>query len=365
MTEIPEELRRAKQAIEMKLLERPGVIGVDIGYKEVAGRSTGALAIRVLVEEKRDVPEDERIPPRIDDYPTDVIERKYELHAGPLSPAADATARVDTRAYDPLLGGISIGPCRLVGGTGLVGTLGAIVKDNDTDAPLLLSNYHVLAADEAGAAGDLIAQPGRPDGGGTHPASVAGALVRSSLGGEVDCAVANATREVVAEVADIGRLNGVDKVVIGQHVRKRGRTTGLTYGTVDTVDLTLQVKFGGEQGTVTLTNQINIIPDTTQNPTFGAKGDSGAVVVTDDNKVVGLYMAGDDESGDGIANPIASVLSALNIDLYTDTPPAPCPPCGPPPPCPPCPPCGPPPPCPPCPPCGPPPPCPPCPPCGP
>jgi hypothetical protein len=218
--------------------------------------------------------------------------------------------------YHPLMGGISIGPSRLVGGQSFVGTLGAIVKDKSTGTPMLLSNFHVLAVDETGAAGDLIVQPGAPDGG-VYPESVAGVLVRSSLGGEVDCAVASAGRAVAGEVAGIGPITGVAKAALGQRVRKRGRTTGVTYGTVDTIDLTLKVSFSGKLGSVTLTNQINVMPDTTRNPTFGARGDSGSVVVTDDNKVIGLYMAGDDESGSAIANPIASVLSALNIELMS------------------------------------------------
>jgi hypothetical protein len=47
---------------------------------------------------------------------------------------------------------------------------------------------------------------------------------------------------------------------------------------------------------------------------FGDHGDSGSVVVDANNKVVGLYFAGSSD-GTGVANPIAAVLSALNIDL--------------------------------------------------
>jgi hypothetical protein len=98
------------------------------------------------------------------------------------------------------------------------------------------------------------------------------------------------------------------------NVRKRGRTTGLTYGKVDSVSLSVSIDYGDGIGVKILTNQIGITPDTPQNAMFGKKGDSGSVVVDDNRKVVGLYFAGDDD-GYGVANPIAAVLAALNISM--------------------------------------------------
>lgn len=57
--------------------------GVDIGYKQVGGRTTDTWAIRVLVEEKKEletIPPRERIPDHIEGVPTDVIERRFRLH---------------------------------------------------------------------------------------------------------------------------------------------------------------------------------------------------------------------------------------------------------------------------------------------
>ncbi len=75
-----DEIRRVKKESEGELLELPGVSGVDIGHKIVAGKETDLLAIRVYVEEKRDVPQEEAIPEEIQGVPTDVIERKFFLH---------------------------------------------------------------------------------------------------------------------------------------------------------------------------------------------------------------------------------------------------------------------------------------------
>jgi hypothetical protein len=97
-------------------------------------------------------------------------------------------------------------------------------------------------------------------------------------------------------------------------VRKRGRTTGLTYGTVDSISLSVNLDYEDGIGFRTLTNQIGITPDTTHNAMFGDHGDSGSVVVNNAREVVGLYFAGSSD-GYGVANPIAEVLAALNISM--------------------------------------------------
>jgi hypothetical protein len=77
---------------------------------------------------------------------TDVIQRKFVLHQLRM-PVAELKVEADTRLYDPLKGGISIGPCRVIDGFVHVGTLGTIVRDNASGAPMLLSNFHVMAVD--------------------------------------------------------------------------------------------------------------------------------------------------------------------------------------------------------------------------
>ena len=143
MAEIDPKLKKAKAAAEKELLNRPGVTGVDIGYKEVGGRPTGTLAIRVLVEKKRDVSKAESIPSAVGGFPTDVIERKFELHVLAVE-ALEMVSAADTKEYPVLTGGISIGPCRLVDRMVWGGTLGAVVTDNATGKPMILSNLSCL-----------------------------------------------------------------------------------------------------------------------------------------------------------------------------------------------------------------------------
>jgi len=314
------EIVAIKEGVEAELMRRPGVTAVDVGYKYVNGQRTDQLAIRVMVErKKKTVPEAERIAPQLDGVVTDVIERTYFLHQMQnRRKLDDISLLADTGNYDPVKGGISIGPCRAVGGYVYVGTLGAIVKDNASGNPLLLSNFHVMCIDNGWHQGDTMAQPGRVDGG-NCPANVVGTLQRAALTSDVDCAVSSLSgRGYSCEIVDIGKVAGTNTATLGMAVRKRGRTTGLTYGVVDSISLSVNIDYGDGIGVRTLANQIDIRPDTAHNPAFGDHGDSGSAVVDGSIKVVGLHFAGSND-GHGIANPIAAVLSALNISMCVGT----------------------------------------------
>ena len=311
------EIRPIKEAAEAKLLERSGVTGVDIGAKYVDGKKTDELSIRVYVVEKKkkeDVLPEDLIPDQIDGVKTDVIEREFILHTL-RTRVSELELQADTGTYDPLKGGISIGPCRSIGGYIYTGTLGSIVRDNSTGNPMLLSNFHVMCVDDAWSVGDKMAQPSRVDTG-SCPADVVGKLQRASLGGKVDCAVAShEARGHACEIVDLGAVKGTATAVVGSDVRKRGRTTGLTYGKVDTVDLTVSIDYGDGLGVVTLTKQIGIDVDTSKSSQIGDKGDSGSVVVDSDMEVVGLYFAGNSTGTYGVANPISEVLTALDVSM--------------------------------------------------
>lgn len=322
------EIKRVKASIEKDLLSLDDVTGVGIGEKIKGGKRTGETSIRVYVKKKKPksrVPEGQLIPGSIDGIPTDVIEREFELHPAAI-PVEDLQLMVDTGRYDPLTGGISIGPCRVIGGFVFVGTLGLVVEDNLTGDPMMLSNFHVMSVDNSWSVGDDIAQPGRPDRG-SCPADVVGELTRASLGGQVDGAVARITnRSSNCQIIDIGSVNGTANAVLNEEVRKRGRTTELTHGFVDDVALTVTVNYPGI-GNVTLTNQIGIDVNAALSTAFGLSGDSGSVVVNSNNEVIGLYFAGNREVRDasgrvitpagifGVANPINAVFSALNVRL--------------------------------------------------
>lgn len=304
------EIRPIKEASEADILRKPGVTGVDIGYKYVGGKKTDELSIRVYVEEKKDVPKKERIAPTIEGIKTDVIQRKFVLQA-------------DKGRYDLLKGGISIGPCRVINGGAAHGTLGAIVIDNDSRHKMLLSNFHVMCGDDEWKKGDEMVQPSLVDDGECQN-DVVGELQRASLGGEVDCAVAtHTTRGIAFEIVDIGEVTGISKASMDMSVRKRGRITELTYGIVDTVDLTVRSDYGDGLGEVTLKNQIGMKVDSSKSSQFSNLGDSGSVVVNDKSEVVGLLYAGTEDGTYGAANPIQAVLDALNVSIIAPPPQAP------------------------------------------
>lgn len=316
----PHKIQRAKAAAESDLLARKGVTGVGIGQKIKGGKRTGELVIRVYVEKKKPkskLAKTELIPETIEGIKTDVIERKFVLHPGVAVKVDDLKIMADTGTYDPLTGGISLGPCRAIGGYVYVGTLGCIVVDNDTDAAMMLSNFHVMCVDDGWSVGDTMAQPGRPDTG-SCPADAVGTLQRASLGGKVDCAAAKITaRGHNCSIEDIGPIEGTATAVLDEPVRKRGRTTGLSHGFVDDLSLSVTIDYGDGLGDVTLTNQIGIEVDSSQSAEFGNHGDSGSVVVNANREVVGLYFAGSDDGSYGVANPIDAVLTALNVRLCT------------------------------------------------
>jgi len=313
-----DEIIKQKQAAEVELLKLEGITGVDVGFKYEKGKRTDEIAIRVLVrQKKKNVTSKQMVPAEINGIKTDVI----EMEVFPLivnKKLDDASLLVDSTKYATVKGGISIGPERAIGGYVYVGTLGCIVKDNVTNNPMLLSNFHVMCVDSGWHVGDHMCQPGRVDGG-VPATDRIGDLSRAVLSGHVDGAISSLSgRPYDCSIVDIGDVKGTASAVLNAAVRKRGRTTMLTNGFVDSINATVNIDYGDGLGVHTLTNQIGIRPDTTVNPKFSDHGDSGSVVVDANNKVIGLLFAGNN-SGYTYINPISYVLSELNISLCTKT----------------------------------------------
>ncbi|HWI70874.1 MAG TPA: hypothetical protein VNT55_02895 [Baekduia sp.] len=319
-------IRPVKQRIEDELLARPGVVGVDINEKVSKGKPTGQLAIVVYVEQKQPkskLKSDELIPAEIDGIPTDVKEEKIELYTAKEA-LLDVVGLVDATKYTTLHGGISMGPCRSVhleppevdtaGDYIFVGTLGAIVRDRATQAAMALTNFHVACIDNGWAVGNTMAQPARNDGG-SCPGDVFGTLTRAALSNHVDGAVVAIDPSKVTDcsIEEIGAVRGQAVAALNSAVRKRGRTTGLTHGTVNSVDATVTIDYGDGLGNHTLRNQVRIAPDTTQSAQFSDHGDSGSVVVDAGNNVIALLFGGSPSAT--YANPIQFVLDELSVDL--------------------------------------------------
>jgi hypothetical protein len=98
---------------------------------------------------------------------------------------------------------------------------------------------------------------------------------------------------------------------IGQSVMKYGRTTRLTIGTINGINVTLSVCYNSScSRTATFIDQIAIGSNN-----FSRAGDSGSLIVSNDANAypIGLLFAG----GGGItfANPIDAVLNSFNVSI--------------------------------------------------
>ncbi|GAB2996046.1 chymotrypsin family serine protease [Saccharothrix stipae] len=308
-------VRPIKELVEDDFLSRPGVVGVDLGVKTVGGRSTGRAAIVVFVRRKGPAAQF-TIPPDVLGVPTDVVEDTFWPHHTIASPEGVSGAE----RHESLAGGIGIGPSRAVrlvppdvaevDDYVVAGTLGALVTPRRRRLVMALTAFHVACVDDAWAVGDPMVHPSRVDGG--HPVrDRVGALARAALSGQVDAAaIMLTTPGARPEVVGLGPVAGRARARVGQRVRKRGRTTAVTEGVVASTDAVITLDFGVGLGVRTLHDQIRI-----ETPRFADHGDSGAVLLDDANRVVGLYCGGSPDRG--FANPIGPVLDQLDVDLLT------------------------------------------------
>lgn len=308
-------IRPIKKLVEDDFLSRPGVVGVDLGEKTVRGRGTGRLAIVVFVRHKGPAAQFD-IPPDVLGVPTDVVEDSFAPHHTIASPEGVGGAE----RHEQLLGGIGIGPSRAVrlvppdvpepDDYVIAGTLGALVTPRRRRLVMGLTSFHVACVDDAWAVGDPMVHPSRVDGG--HPVhDRVGALARAALSSRVDAAaIMLTTPRHRPEVVELGPVLGPGAARVGQRVRKRGRTTAVTEGVVASTDAAITLDFGVGLGVRTLHDQIRI-----ETPRFADHGDSGAVLLDDDNRVVGLYLGGSPSRG--FANPVEPVLDELDVELLT------------------------------------------------
>lgn len=302
----------AKKRYVDRLMAYPNVCGVGVGYRVVRGQRTSDVCIRVYVKQK--VPEHQLSPsdilPRLlDGVLVDVIEAEFQTHFGGPNLTPSERQRKHPIA---LVGGLS------VGGLGVsAGTLGASVFDRGGGRQLLLSNWHVLCGRPDCQSGEAIVQPGVFDGG--TPSDIVARLFRAALTVHVDAAVAEVTgdRYLIDWISGIGTIDTVGQATLGMRVKKSGRTTGLTIGTVSDIsaDVTVGGYPGGEQSF-----RDQIIADSIDSSPVSLGGDSGSLVVNDDNnRAIGLLFAGPRVGGAYfIANPIDEVLASLRIEIRRD-----------------------------------------------
>jgi hypothetical protein len=217
----------------------------------------------------------------------------------------------------PAMPGCSVGHVDLGG----YGTFGLLVKKQGSQAGelFILSNSHVLAQDGLAAIGDAVIQPASGDfnGSGGTIAKLADwepfNFATSGWPNRVDAAIARVVNNenVKKRIREINIVPaGVSfQITEGMSVHKVGRSSDHTCGVVEVVPAvtkyelmksfsrTRMVRFGDQVGC----------------DRFAGPGDSGSIVLNDQNKVVGLISQGG--TGGCTFNKIEHVLSALNIAI--------------------------------------------------
>ena len=118
------------------------------------------------------------------------------------------------------------------------------------------------------------------------------------------------------EICSIGTITGTATAFEGMAVQKHGRTTGFTEGSV--TDAAYDALVGMDHADPSI---VGLFADQLRverrapHAVFGLGGDSGSLVLDAERRAVGLYFAGPESGLYGIANPIAEVLTALEIEL--------------------------------------------------
>jgi hypothetical protein len=315
-----------------ELLTRSNLVATGIGYKVTKGEKSPTLSIVCSVTKKlpaSSLSARDRVPTTVNNIPTDVVE------TGPIRALQSHTAK-----YRPAPGGVSIGHRDIT-----AGTLGCLVKKGGQI--FILSNNHVLANSNEANPGDPILQPGPYDGG-RYPedhianlqqfvpisfdeqtsqcsltrglASFYNGIVRLFGGADllkavriraeenkVDAAIARPLndQDVRSEILEIGMVKGLTQGELGMAIKKSGRTSGLTTGEIQQVDVTVNVQYGA--------GRIARFSDQLLAGPMSQGGDSGSAVLDNSNNLVGLLFAGSDNST--IINRIENVFSALELSL--------------------------------------------------
>jgi hypothetical protein len=323
-------LRGVLQENRNQLLTRANVVATGIGYKVSGGKKTSTLCIICSVVQKlpqSKLSAQEMIPSSIGGLPTDVVQ------TGVIRALQSHTAR-----YRPAPGGVSIGHKDIT-----AGTLGCLVKKGGEF--FILSNNHVLANSNAAQIGDAILQPGVYDGGrfpDDHIANLEAFVPISFTGGQSGCSTARGIADflnsiakamgsgarlqaittqaednlvdaaiarllnpadVKDEVLKIGTIQGTASGALGMAIKKSGRTTSLTTGEIQQVNVTSTVQYGE--------NQTAVFTDQLLAGAMSQGGDSGSAVLDSNNRLIGLLFAGSENST--IINRIENVFSALGV----------------------------------------------------
>jgi hypothetical protein len=314
---------------------RGNVVGIGAGVKWTNGLPTGEPAVLVLVTHKvakENLSNADLVPPKLQGLQTDVLAVGQPV-AGDIAPPVDVGIQTLTKRIRPASGGYSVGHFQITAGT--IGTCVYDILPGGSTDPVnpvhgvgipskfyILSNNHVLANVNIGPVGANILQPGPIDGGvnPTDKIAVLSQFIPIQLTPDVplalqnnivDCAKAEGEfHDLNREVYWCGYVRGWRRraqvlQMVGQTVKKTGRTTNFTTGRITAVNATIDVNYGG--------GRVGRMKDQIVTTNMSAGGDSGSLVMTLDNVAIGLLFAGSPQAM--IANQIENVRTMLRVEV--------------------------------------------------
>lgn len=274
------------------------------------GVSTARDAILVYVHANSDeIPLLPGVPDTLGGFPVRLIPMNV-----PVRPPADPD-HVTQERYRPVCGGVSAAHYETP-----AGTLGVVVLDRDTGSPMFLSNNHIFArcssdAEQRATVGDPILQPSAMDGG--TPNDTIGQLTRwvpyrVSAKNLVDAAVATPLPDIAVDQKVLSgdglvEIRGTRAVSSPVRVKKCGRSTGCGIGEVVDWDFTTIMDYPTGES-ILYVDQLLIAMS-------ADAGDSGAVILDTENRVVGLLSGTTKIDGKEyvVANKIRNVLESLDV----------------------------------------------------
>lgn len=287
-----------KDRAARSLMRIPNVTGVGIGGRERNGVPTGEIVIKVFVARKLpidQVPAEERIPVSFEGVPTDVVELRPPVPVADPEPVGIVRPHLaqsaDERTF-PLQGGMDFWVnFDFPPGTAAGGTLGCFLRDrHDGSAIYGLTNHHVVTPDFGKLSRSrpvLQKQEGAPTSGDHFGTVTQGANDRYR-----DAAVVRLRpgQKWLPRIKTIGYVTGTRELSVEQaatgtyRVRKWGSRTSLTFGVVSAIG----TRTKGRANDIVI-KPLDAPPLPPVIPVFFAYlGDSGSVVVNDDNEIISL-----------------------------------------------------------------------------
>lgn len=273
-----------------------GVTSAGVGLRTIAGQYTDEIGLYVEVLKKLPlsaIPKEQIIPSSIEGIHIDVVEKRVVEPAVLRLTLEEAEAKAKEHGLDinaPLEGGIGVtnhmpaNPDHWQ-----YGTLGAMVYmdiSSNNKFPAILSNQHVLYANNAGNGQAIYLSYGTK--------LIAHNYESRNSGTEIDAAVAKIEDTITYsnKIIGIGLLKGFGDPEVNQVVRKYGFASSLTTGQITKVGLFCDENICVYTGLEIVCVEIILgKPVKTPARRFVTYGDSGSVTVSNSNEVLGLNWA--------------------------------------------------------------------------